>query len=1148
MTDFLALKTRINEFLKGKDKRLTISGSNLQQFFLTGIINSDYEAKTFLVLAQDESEAEELYNCCKSLGRTALYFGLDRNPYSGHIFSHTNQYYRFRTLFNILIDPPKFLITTHEAVLTSCPPPSFFKERSLSLLKEDIISPNELATHLVKLGFSRFDFIEEPGQFSLRGEIFDIYVAPDLAIRINYFDELIESIHKIDLETKKTLQDQVLDAIHIGPTPLSLTANAHKFRENLPASSNYSKDILDYRNSILDKVKSHFLFDEYPIFIAKFFEEQSNLLDYISKFETFVITHNLELILDKFEVFKEEMSSSYEEAIKLNPLLPSINEIYKMDQTEISFPKTIDINEVIIEHENFDEKNYIPLKLEPVHVIAKRLKTQNATGDQTNTQILLTHLKDQIQKGAKILFALKKQSSQPNITHLLETWSFTTADIAKIKFIHFPCSEGFFYANESTFVISESDLFGSKKSKIKKVKSDTDLFAEQISTLKVDDYVIHKEHGVGKYLGLQNLTFDNKSSDFLVIEYKDSDKVYVPVYRMDLIQKYSDSLASVNLASLKSNKFIKEKQKARESVKKLAFDLLELNAKRKLAKGYAFSPPNDYFHEFEKAFPFEETPDQLSAINDVLYDMQQEQPMDRLVCGDVGFGKTEVAMRAAFKAVLDHKQVALLVPTTVLAYQHYNSFLKRFADFPVQIEFLSRFKTAKETAEIIEKLKKGQIDIVIGTHKLLADKVQFQDLGLLIIDEEQRFGVGHKEKIKNLRTNVDCLTLTATPIPRTLQMSFLGIRDLSLIRTAPPKKQSIKTYVIKENPITVKQAIDTELSRGGQVFIVHNKVHDIEEYTARVRKLVPYASIIFAHGQLNERELEKRIKAFYDRKYDILISTTIIESGIDIPTANTMIVDRADTYGLAQLHQLRGRIGRSDKKAYAYLSIPSNKLISEIATKRLKTLQTYADMGAGFSISSVDLEIRGSGDILGAEQSGHIQNIGLELYMDLLEETMNELKGKKETEIIHNIEIQTPYPAYIPNNYITTSSHRLKYYKRLSGARSSEALNNLKMELVDIYGVFPESVENLFTILEARIHLQTLPIQSVKVANKSVLIKFDENVLNKNQEVREKIINFFLARPKVYKLNPDYSVKCSFKEIVDKNTLLEFSKHIAQHI
>ena len=760
----------------------------------------------------------------------------------------------------------------------------------------------------------------------------------------------------------------------------------------------------------------------------------------------------------------------------------------------------------------------------------------------------LNFLKKHFEFQGNIYFSSYSESSKAEIQHLIDLQEYSRDLQSRINFLPFKVSEGFYYEGEKFLIISDGDLFAAKKVKVlKSSKVDLDLFAEQIATLKIGDYVIHSEYGVGEYLGLEALNIGGDKTDFLVIKYAENDKVYVPVYKLNQIQKHADSHVGLKKDSLRTNKFQLLKARARTSAKVLAFDLLKLQAERQSSMAYAFSEPDHLYKEFELAFPFEETPDQARAIEEVLEAMQKPVPMDFLVCGDVGFGKTEVAMRAAFKAVEDKKQVAVLVPTTILALQHFNSFTKRFKDFPVRIEFISRFKSPKESKDILAKAEKGEIDILIGTHKILSDKLKFSDLGLVIVDEEQRFGVGHKEKLKLMKASVDFLTLTATPIPRTLQMAFLGLRDLSLIKTAPPRRQSIKTYVIKEDELTIQSAIQKELQRGGQVFVVHNKVHDIEEYTASIRELVPEAKITFAHGQMGERELEDRINSFYNGDYQVLVATTIIESGIDIPNANTMIIDRADTYGLSQLHQLRGRIGRSDKKAYAYFVIPRMREISTIAQKRLHALQTYAEMGSGFNIASVDLEIRGAGDILGGSQSGHIEAVGLELYMELLKDAIYELKGERKI-LKKDIEILTPFPAFIPNHYITDPGERLKQYKRLSNCETLTLLENIKDEFQDVYGLFSEELSNLFVVLETRIHLQTLGLKSVQVGGAAITLKFDRGFLESSPELRDRVVNFFISRPKIYQFTPDYRVIYNHKNIVSQNDLLKFSKDISLQI
>ena len=669
-----------------------------------------------------------------------------------------------------------------------------------------------------------------------------------------------------------------------------------------------------------------------------------------------------------------------------------------------------------------------------------------------------------------------------------------------------------------------------------------------MATLKRGDYVVHAQYGMGKYLGLESLGLVGAiKTDFMTILYQNDDKIYVPVYKFNLVQKYADLDSRHNLDSLRGQRFSIAKSKARKSAQKLAFDLLELQAKRESSQSFAFGPPDKNYEDFESTFPFQETPDQTQAINKVLEDMQKTRPMDRLVCGDVGFGKTEVAMRAAFKAVCDKKQVAILVPTTILALQHHVSFTDRFKAFPIKIEFLSRFKTPKETKLIKEKLEYGEIDIVIGTHKLLSKDIAFLDLGLVIIDEEQRFGVGHKEKLKLLKADVDFLTLTATPIPRTLQLAFLGLREMSLIQTPPPRRQSIKSYIIEEDWKIIQSAIAKELDRSGQVFIIHNRVNDIEQYGSNIAQLVPSAKILIAHGQLPERELEKRIKAFYSREYQILISTTIIENGIDMPNVNTMIVNRADRYGLSQLHQLRGRIGRSDKKAYAYFVIPNKRQLPALSDRKIKALLTYADVGEGFGIAHSDLEIRGGGDILGAQQSGHIENIGLELYTQLLREAVEEQRGQKSISW-RDVEITVPFPSFIPKDYIEGDSERLKYYKKVSNARSSEQLKDISAHLKDVYGAFPQELKTLFNILECRLAVQHIGLKHIRVAGNQIYLHFDEKILKENQTLSKNVVEIFLNQLPSCRFSPDFSAAYTASQKVDPLALLDFCRDIAQKI
>lgn len=1158
MTPFSNLKSRLSLWLDGNQGELFIRGvsSGAWNFIYTAAIAELLKNKSQLIVAPTAEEAERIWDDLGQHDRALFYPGLGHSPYTTIQASESALLQRFRVLAQLAQDDgPWIVVTSVEAANLLVPPPSFFRDNVFALGVDDIIPPHDLAEKLVSLGYRAVPSVEEPGTFVRKGEIFDIYPLRDRPLRLHYFDDLIESIHEMDPETQKSTSIK-LERVFLAPGPAILSREnfTAKLREKLPQARPQFKNRYDVRKGIFQQLAQGNLFDNYPVYVPLFFGETTSLADYFSPRNTVVTELNRENGQREWEHIFDSWSAEYQSEIENTDsgvVLPG--------PEHLAHPlfKSAGLPTLVVEP--LDVSVDLNSELSPeLHLGLTSLKAQLLPKIQAKNGVvpdnkfdfiksLLGALRDEIRHGAKLLVVPRNESSRQEFTFLLRE-NDLPQDEDKVGWLQAPLSEGFYYRAENLWVLSEGDLFASKQKKTKKTATtDPDLFAEQLATMRPGDFVVHRDFGIGTYRGLESLKIGDQESDFLVIEYENRDKVYVPVYRLNMVQKHADASADVKVANLNSKKFAEAKARAGQSVKKLAFDLLRMQAERKLAGGYPFSPPEHLFREFEMSFPFEETPDQLKAINDVLEDMQNQSAMDRLVCGDVGFGKTEVAMRAAFKAVLDKKQVVVLVPTTVLALQHFHSFKNRFKNFPVAIEMLSRFKSAKESAEIIRQVKDGKIDIVVGTHAVLSEKVEFNDLGLVVIDEEHRFGVNHKEKLKVLKSGVDVLTMTATPIPRTLQLAFLGIRDMSIIQTAPPRRQAIKTYLIKEDDLTLKSAIDKELSRGGQVFYVHNRVHDIEEHELYLKKLVPQARIITTHGQLPERELEKRIRDFYEHKGDILLSTTIIESGIDIPNANTMIIDRADTYGLAQLHQLRGRIGRSDRKAYAYFMVPNHRLLSDIASRRLQAIQTYADMGSGFGLASADLEIRGAGDILGGEQHGHVEQIGLELYLDLLQEAVHELKGDQRLKV-RNIEIQAPFNAFIPNSYISDHATRLKYYKRLSNSQTLARLDEVAAEMADVFGLIPKELEALLAILRSRLWFQPVGVRLVKVSGTSVVLFFDQEVLSGNEQLRDHILSHFLGKPKLYKVNPDSSVQCLFKEPVDQRMLLEFAKHIAGQI
>jgi transcription-repair coupling factor (superfamily II helicase) len=646
-------------------------------------------------------------------------------------------------------------------------------------------------------------------------------------------------------------------------------------------------------------------------------------------------------------------------------------------------------------------------------------------------------------------------------------------------------------------ILGDSQASGFKnskpKSKDQRAKTNLNAFISDFRDLKAGDYVVHVDHGIGRFEGLQVIESQGVEREFVLLTYAEKSKLFVPVERLDLVSRFSSGESTQPvLDKLGSIGWQKTKAKAKRAMRDMADELLRLYAERKLVEGYAYSADTPWQIEFEDAFPYDLTPDQASAVEDLKTDMETATPMDRLIIGDVGYGKTEVAMRATFKAVMDGKQVAILTPTTVLAYQHSESFKKRFAAFPVKVELLSRFRTAKEQKEVVEKTEKGEIDVLIGTHRILSADVKMPKLGLVVVDEEQRFGVAHKEKLKQMKKKVDVLTLSATPIPRTLNMSLLGMRDMSIIETPPRDRLAINTQVVQFSESVIKSAIELELARDGQVFFIHNRVETIETIAGHIKKIVPNARIVVAHGQMNEKEMERAVLDFVDRKFDVLVATTIIENGIDIARANTIIINRADNYGLSQLYQLRGRVGRSSRRAYAYLLIPNERDLSEIARRRLTAIREFSDLGAGFRIAALDLELRGAGNILGGQQSGQLDALGFDLYTKMLERTIQEIRGEVISDDV-SVSINLGIDVAIPKDYINETSQRLRTYKRISSADSEETLEKIHTEIGDRYGKIPESVENLFEYARLRKFAEELRVVSVDKSPSGFAIKFDQN-------------------------------------------------------
>ncbi len=953
-----------------------------------------------------------------------------------------------------------------------------------------------LAQRLTAMGYRSSPLVEDLGTFSVRGGIVDVFPPLyDKPVRLELFGDTVESMRVFDPETQRTIES--VKTLSLIPARELLftdqtraaaeaTVRAAAERVNLPTSK-VRERIEQLREGIPSVGMEALLPGFFP-------EGLSTVFDYLSRWAKEPLFYlDDPLGLDRA---REELSSalahSHAEAQARDELtLPPEAHYLSPDEVAeqlararvleggglsladagappvvFSFGTTQDLREAIRTHHG-EEGALTPLVERLARWRETRIAAVIACGSRGQADRIRRLLLDR-----NVMTRLHEEPFE-DAAHAFDASVFAHLYLGEL-------SQGFVDGVGGLAALSDEEIFGARvRRRAAKRKTDA-AFAAGFRELKEGDLVVHTDFGIARYAGLTKMQVQGVPGDFLVLEYAGRDKVYLPVSRMRLIQKFTGGdPTQVALDKLGSGSWEKTKKKVKENLLKMAAELLQLYAARQAHPGHAYSAPDRYFRQFEADFEYEETPDQAKAIDDVLADMQKPEPMDRLVCGDVGYGKTEVAMRAAFKAVLDHKQVAVLVPTTVLAQQHFVTFQKRFKDYPVTVEVVSRMRKSADVREVLRRAREGKVDVLIGTHKLLGSEVGFKDLGLLIVDEEQRFGVKHKEKLKKLRSQIDVLTLTATPIPRTLHMSMSGIRDMSIIATPPQDRRSIRTFVVKLDRQVIREAILREVQRGGQVFFVHNRVHSIHSMERFLKALVPEVTIGVAHGQMAEGQLEKAMVAFVEKKFQVLLCTSIIESGIDISSANTMIVNRADTFGLAQLYQLRGRVGRSRERAYAYLLVPKRRAVTRDAQRRLEVLQAFTELGAGFSIASHDLEIRGAGNLLGPDQSGSIEAIGFDLYTQLLDEAVREMRGEPPRAEVEP-DVTLPMPAFLPDDYVPDVHQRLMFYKRFSSASTPDELSDLRAELVDRFGEAPEEVDNLCEVMALKVELRDLRLRALE--------------------------------------------------------------------
>lgn len=951
------------------------------------------------------------------------------------------------------------------------------------------IDLENLPQQLVLMGYERQEMIGKPGEFSVRGSIVDIYpLDTEYPIRTELFDVEIDSIRYFDVETQRSLGN--VEAVTILPTTELVFSP-----ENIQQGSNKLQELLSKRLSVVsDTTDQNFLSDYFGQLIASWeagipgetanfytdllFQEKTTILDYFSKDTLFFVDDYARIMETNREIEREESEWHTQkiEELRVFPEQTFGSDVHQLIQ-RLEFSATFF---------SLFQKGMGNLRFQAIHNVQYR-PMQQFFGQMGLLKVEIDRWEKQQQT---VIFLVGDQERAQKLEQNFRDHEIyaveTTPDrlfTGRSQIVQGTLQSGFELPQDHLVVVTEQELF-QKVTKKRRRRQQTISNAERLKSyneLKTGDYVVHANHGIGKYVGMQTLEVDGVHQDYMTIVYQNDDKLFIPVTQLNLIQKYVASESKTpKINKLGGSEWAKTKRKVSSKIEDIADDLIQLYAKREAEKGYAFAPDDAYQKEFEDAFPYSETEDQLRSTVEIKRDMEKEKPMDRLLVGDVGFGKTEVALRAAFKSIKESKQVAILVPTTILAQQHYETMMDRFEGFPVNVGLLSRFRTKKQQTETIKEIKAGQIDIVVGTHRLLSQDVEFADLGLLVIDEEQRFGVKHKERLKQLRSQVDVLTLTATPIPRTLHMSMLGVRDLSVIETPPENRYPIQTYVMESNPGAIREAILREMARGGQVFYLYNRVDTIEKKVDELQMLVPDARIGYAHGQMTEIQLENTLFDFIEGQYDVLVTTTIIETGVDIPNANTLFVENADYMGLSTLYQLRGRVGRSNRVAYAYFMYEQQKILNEVSEKRLQAIKDFTELGSGFKIAMRDLSIRGAGNLLGAQQHGFIDSVGFDMYSQMLTEAVNRKQGKNIQTEKTSVEIDLGIDAHLPSEYIGDERQKIEVYKRIRELESMDALDELQDDLLDRFGEFPDQVAHLLVVGEVKMNGDRALLETIR--------------------------------------------------------------------
>jgi transcription-repair coupling factor (superfamily II helicase) len=1107
----LAYYDKIKDYVTGKskDRRDGITA-------LTGCVDSQ---KLHMIYGLGEGLKYKIivtYNDIKAREMLEEYKFYDRNvvlyPAKDLIFFqadiHGNQLTgeRIRMLRRIMEGKPTTIITTYAALMT---PQIIWNQDTdvVHIRKGDELDIGKLSVRLVSMGYEKVYQVEAPGQFSVRGGIVDIYdLTEENPYRIEMWGDEVDSVRSFDILSQRSIQKlegmEVYPASEFVLSENQINAGLEKIEREAARQEKLFRDahkpeeahrIAANVSMLKEQMTTSSNIVNLESYINYFYDNPGTLAEYILR-----ISDNSVFFVDEPMRAKEqadavelEFMESMKQRVQKGYILPGQMDIlYSAEQVAAGLQKGR-----VITISTMDGKNGYFKTAEKYDIGARSIAPYNNSFDA-----LVKDLKQYRKNGYRVLLLSGSRTRAKRIAEDLREQEisavytddpFREVIPGEVLTFYGHVERGFEYPLLKFVVLTESDIFGAEKKKKRRKKIYQGQKINDFNELKVGDYVVHETHGLGIYRGIEKVEVEHVVKDYIKIEYRDGGNLYVLATGLDVIQKYASANADrkPKLNKLGTKEWEHTKSKVRSAVDEVAKDLVELYAIRQSSKGYKFGKDTVWQREFEEMFPFEETEDQLNAIADTKADMESSKIMDRLICGDVGYGKTEIAIRAAFKAVQEGKQVVYLVPTTILAQQHYTTFVQRMKDFPVRVDILSRFRTSPQIKKTLSDLEKGLVDIVIGTHRVISNDVKFKDLGLLIIDEEQRFGVTHKEKIKKLKENVDVLTLTATPIPRTLHMSLVGIRDMSVLEEAPNDRHPIQTFVCEYNEEIVREAIVRELARNGQVYYVYNRVNNIADVTSQIAKLVPEANVAYAHGQMKEHELERIMYDFINGDIDVLVSTTIIETGMDIPNVNTMIIHDSDNMGLSQLYQLRGRVGRSNRNAYAFLMYKRDKMLKEVAEKRLEAIKEFTDLGSGFKIAMRDLEIRGAGNLLGMKQHGHMQAVGYDMYCKMLNDAVQHLKGIETTDDFATV-IDLDVDAFIPPEYIVNEVQKLDIYKRIAGIENIRERDDMRDELLDRFGEIPKSVDNLLRIALIRVMAHGLDFTEVKGKNEKIIFKY----------------------------------------------------------